>query len=328
MTSNLNIFSALGKYNSAIDENYLTESFIFVINSLLSNNPSDRSIGCEFLTYICTKDNEFMFAESDDLSVSTQECTDQGTPDIKVFCPPDKLVFIEVKHDSPLGETQISRYKQALDQSEAKIKKVVLLTRFAVDFKHDSEKPYKHIHWYEIYNWLSSKLSHIKDPVNLYLIQAFNSFLEAKKMSVQKITWEYINGMPAMLNMANMIEVAIESSGVPQYKGSPRVAALEWRGYYLGSSEILCCIVFNDPLNLHIQLVDKQKFDKSKVPSPSYPVREDKKSMWISLSLEQIYFFSLDKDKQLALITNFVKTGYQEAIQMRKPKDVSHSIAI
>ena len=31
---NNNIFSALAKYNSAIDENYLTESFVFVIDNL------------------------------------------------------------------------------------------------------------------------------------------------------------------------------------------------------------------------------------------------------------------------------------------------------
>jgi len=33
--SGVNIFSALAKYNSASDENYLTESFVFVINTLL-----------------------------------------------------------------------------------------------------------------------------------------------------------------------------------------------------------------------------------------------------------------------------------------------------
>jgi len=45
--SDENIFSALEKYNSAIDENYLTESFVFVINTLLQQ---ERPIGIEILT--------------------------------------------------------------------------------------------------------------------------------------------------------------------------------------------------------------------------------------------------------------------------------------
>ena len=94
-----NIFSALAKYNSAIDENYLTEAFVFIINSLLEQ---DLPLGLEILTRLCVKDNEFAFNIDKAISVSTQETTEQGTPGIKVSSP-DKLIYIEVKHDSPLG---------------------------------------------------------------------------------------------------------------------------------------------------------------------------------------------------------------------------------
>jgi len=208
-----NIFSALAKYNSAIDENYLTESLVFVINTLLQQ---ERPIGLEILTKLCVKNNDFSFETDEDISVSTQETTEQGRPDIKVSSP-DKLIYIEVKHDSPLGLQQLERYKKALEPSTAAIKHVVLLTRFAIDFEEQEEKPYKHVRWFEVYNWLANTKVRAKDPVSIYLIESFKSFLEVKQMSIQKVGWEYINGVPALTNLINMIEVAIQGAPLPIY---------------------------------------------------------------------------------------------------------------
>jgi hypothetical protein len=313
------IFTALAKYNSARDENYLTEAFVFVLNSLLSyNRELDRACACEFLTKLCARDNEFGFGQTDIILVSTQDVTDEGTPDIKVFTP-DKFIYIEVKHDSPLGDRQISRYKKALEHSLAPIKKVVLLTRFPIDFKDGEEKPYKHVRWYEVYNWISMIRAQVKDPANVYLIDSFLCFLEEKQMSIQKVGWEYINGVPALLNLINMIEVAIESAGIPLYREYPRATALDWRGFYLKSNEIWCGIYYSDPLNICLQLVDKKKFDIHRVAKSTYDVEEDKKSIWFSLGLEDCHFFSLNKDEQLEVIMKFVKISYEEANKMRLP---------
>jgi len=313
------IFTALARYNSARDENYLTEAFVFVINSLLSRKQGiDRGIACEFLTTFCAKDGEFGFSEADNIEISTQDVTPEGTPDIKVFTP-NTFIYIEVKHDSPLGERQISRYKKALEHSVAPIKKVVLLTRFPVDFKDEEEKPYKHVRWYEVYNWLSVIRNNTRDPVNNYLIDSFNFFLEGKQMSIQKVGWEYIKGVPELLNLINMIEVAIESAGIPLYREYPRAPALESRGFYLNSNEIWCGIFYSDPLNVLLQVVEKKKFDIHRVPKRTYDVEEDKKSIWFSLGLEECHFFSLNKDEQLDVIMKFLKSSYEEANKMRLP---------
>ena len=96
--SNENIFSALAKYNSAEDENYLTEAFVFVLNSLLIR---ECAVGCEILTKLCTENKEFSFDPDEVISLSTQETTEQGRPDIKVAST-DKLIYIEVKDYSPV----------------------------------------------------------------------------------------------------------------------------------------------------------------------------------------------------------------------------------
>jgi len=305
-----NIFSALAKYNSAIDENYLTESLVFVINALLQR---ERPIGIEILTQLCVKNNEFSFNIDEDISASTQETTQQGRPDIKVSSR-DKLIYIEVKHDSPLGLQQLARYRKALESSAATIKHVVLLTRFAIDFEEQEERPYKHVRWFEVYNWLTSARTRAKDPVSIYLIESFKSFLEAKQMSIQKVGWEYINGVPALNNLVNMLEVAIQGASIPIYGRSP---GWDWKGFWLEEKEFISAIYYDNHLIITFELMDKKKYNKELLDKPSYELREGKERLWFRLDLEKCHFFSLDKDEQLEEITNFVKKAYSDAQQMR-----------
>lgn len=310
-----NIFSALAKYNSATDENYLTEAFVFVINSLLSSR--DRSIACEILNQLCVKNNEFSFDADESISVSTQETTEQGRPDIKVSSP-DKLIYIEVKHDSPLGPQQLARYRKALESSAATTRHVVLLTRFAVDFEDQEERPYRHVRWFEVYNWLTLAISKTKDPICIYLTEAFKSFLEAKQMSMQKVGWEYINGVPALNNLVNMLEVAIQGASIPIYGKSP---GWDWKGFWLGEKEFMSAIHYDNHLIITFELMDKKKYNKELSKKPSYELREGRERLWFRLDLEKYHFFSLDKDEQLEVITEFVKTAYAEAQQMRIKKE-------
>jgi len=115
-----NIFSSLAKYNSAIDENYLTEAFVFVLNFLLKN---DRLACLDILNHICVCENDYDFLPDENIIINTQETTEQGRPDIKI-CSPDKIIYIEVKHDSGLGHKQIERYNYALKSVDATIKKL------------------------------------------------------------------------------------------------------------------------------------------------------------------------------------------------------------
>jgi len=315
--SDENIFSALAKYNSARDENYLTEAFVFLLNSLLLK---ERTIGLEILTQLCVNNNEFSFDEDKAISISTQETTEQGTPDIKVFSP-DKMIYIEVKHDSPLGYKQIERYKKALESSPATIKHVNLLTRFAVDFSEAEERPYKHVRWYEVYNWLSNARTRVQDPICVYLIDSFNSFLEVKQMSLQKVSWEYINGVPALINLVNMVEVAIQGVGIPFYSSYPRAAGWDFKGFWLEDKKFWCGIHYDNPLVITFEMIDKEKFNAKLVDTRTYEMKEGKERMWFRLPLEDKHFFSLDKDEQLEEIAKFVKTAYAEAQQMRIEKE-------
>ncbi|GAI22738.1 unnamed protein product, partial [marine sediment metagenome] len=113
--SNENIFSALAKYNSATDENYLTEAFVFLVNHLLAE---EQTIGLEVLTQLCVNNDEFSFETNENISISTQEATKQGTSDIKISSL-NKRIYVEVKHDSPVDPDQLKRYKSDLESWSA-----------------------------------------------------------------------------------------------------------------------------------------------------------------------------------------------------------------
>ncbi|MFC2039065.1 hypothetical protein ACFLUG_04780 [Chloroflexota bacterium] len=306
----INVFTSLGKYNSASDENYLTESFIFLINFLML---CDRPIGIGIINRLCTHGNDFCFDLNENISISTQETTEEGTPDIKISSP-DKLIYIEVKHDSPLGNRQISRYKTALESSMADIKHVVLLTRFAIDIEEQKERPYKHIRWFQVYNWLTEVKDKSNDPICVYLINAFRYFLEGKQMSLQRVGWEYINGVPAFNNLLNMLEVAIQGSSIPVYSKS---AGWDYKGFWLDDKKYISVIHYDNHLVITFEIADKTKYDKNLVQNKQYELREGKERFWFRLPLDEKYFFSLDKDKQLEEITNFVRIAHSNAELMK-----------
>jgi len=312
--SSKNIFSALSKYNSATSENYLTESFIFVVNALLQR---ERIIAGEFLNHLCVSNNEFSFSTTECVSVSTQEVTEQGTPDIKISSP-DKLIYIEVKHESELGYHQIERYKQALMKSPATVQCVILLTHYPVAFQNTEEKPYKHIHWSEVYDWLVEAKNKSQDHIVIYLLEHFTSFLEAKGMVIKEVGIEYINGMYALNSLMNMIESAIEASGIRFFKDYPRSAGWGFKGYWMEGKQYWCGIHFNNPTVLTFELTNKGSFNQNTTEEETgIELREGKERLWFRLPLEEINFFAMGKEKQLEIITAFLKNAHSEAKKMR-----------
>ncbi len=188
----MNVFRTLSKYGSKESENYLTESFVFTLRLLFDRSPS---VGFDVLERLLG------FSISEDLNVPaipefvTQEKVEEGYPDITVRFEPDGLAYIEVKHDAPLGDGQLEYYKRMLVKSESSVQALVLLTRSkqsAIETQL-TEDDFHHVCWYEVHSWLRKYFG--IDSVMDYFIQDFLEFLEEKKMSLQRISWEYDKGV-------------------------------------------------------------------------------------------------------------------------------------
>ena len=308
-----NIFSVLGKYNSATDENYLTESFVFLINSLLER---ERPLGLGILNQLCVQNNEFCFNSDEIISVLTQDVTEQGKPDIRISSP-EKLIYIEVKYEADLGNRQIERYKEALTSSSASIKHVNLLTCYPTEFQNVEQKPYKHIRWTKVYDWLLDIKSQSNDSIIIFLLEHFLSFIEEKGMTIQKVGSEYLAGMNALNSLMNMIESGIEARGIRFFKGYPRSAGWDFKGFWMDGKRYWCGIHFNNPLVLTFEMTDKEKYNEEIGKTTKYKLNVGKERLWFRLPLGEHNFFSLNKDEQCELINDFINIAYTEAQKMK-----------
>ena len=302
-----NIFSALAKYSSKEGENYLTEAFVFLLTHLLEK---ERNTVVKILGRLCVKDEGFCFDPEQIIIISTQKTTEEGRPDIEILAP-NTRIYIEVKYDAPLGYRQIERYRKALEAYSEKNKLIVLLTRFAIELEGGAE-PDKHVRWFEVYNWLAE--AEVEDPVSEYLVRGFMDFMEEKQMSIQKVGWEYINGVPALINLMNMIQVAMESLSLPIYQ---KTAGWDWKGFYILDGDHFCGIYYERPLTVVFEIQHKGKYDSEVLAEPRYPAEETQRAILFLLDLESTHFFSLNKDEQLELITTFLRASLDDAQEAR-----------
>jgi hypothetical protein len=119
-----NLFLSLSKLSPLATENQLTESLVALLRVLLERCPIQ---GLWLANSLCNlpQDDGFSLRE---LTITTQSSTPVGTPDIGLWDNHIR-VYIEVKHDSWLGEQQLERYHRELQTHESPRTGLVLLAR-------------------------------------------------------------------------------------------------------------------------------------------------------------------------------------------------------
>ncbi len=286
-----NLFTSLGKFADRQEENFLTESFVYLLNALLER---DTILAKDILTKLCGNHCLVWFSTSDTIFITTQLTVDTGRPDIVITVDNNKVAFVEVKHDSSLGWKQLERYNSHLQNSQYTEKQLVLLTRSRHSIQQTTleKEQFHHVCWYEISGWLSE--AEAKDQVAQYLIVELLDFLKEKEMTMEKINWEYMDGVPAMVNLANMLGTAV-AEALPESKAR-RTAGWSWMGYYIDNGNtIFCGFRYNSPL--------KVAFENNNGTNPTF-IQE--------LDLPKAHFFSLSAGEQLECLINFIQTANSE----------------
>jgi len=286
----VNVFFALSMYGSSQEENYLTESFVFLINLLIERMPNE---GVRFLNRLTGPLPFHSITQPRLIVIRTQAACEQGRPDIEIREAEDTLVYVEIKHDSPIGYGQLEYYLRQLHQSGHTNVRLVLLTRSRASANETTLAPadYHHVCWYEIYNWLAD-ISH-SDEVSQYFINAFMNFLEEKNMNLKKVTWEYMQGIESLLNLTTMMETAAKEI-MPEMTFN-RTSGWSWRGFSLDNKTYFFGLRFNRPSLI--------VFENNQGTNPSAKCE---------LDLEVTHFFALTKDEQFELLVNFLKRAKAE----------------
>ena len=285
-----NVFETLYKFVSYAEENYLSESLVFLLALLLER---DHDIGLAIINRLCGLPQSDHFDDPQAITISTQVTVGEARPDIVVSDNVCTLVYIEVKHDSSLGAGQLECYSTKLQESGYSNTQLVLLTRSRGSLQETTlpRNEFHHVCWYEIFNWLSS--IETVDQVCQYFIRDFANFLETKGMSMKRVTWEYRQGVPAMLALTNMMEISLtQCLPMAQIK---RTGGWVWRGFYIDSNYF-----FGFRYEQAMQIVFENNFGTN----PTYK-RE--------LDLEQVDFFSLTKDEQFECLVGFLQQAYDDA---------------
>lgn len=280
-----NLFKTLSKYGSREEEDYLTESFVLLIKLLLERKPK---IGLGLLNRICGMSENLRFETPDLIAISTQVVVDEGRPDIEVKYGSTILVYIEIKHDASLGEGQLEYYKRKLEESDFEVTALILLTRSKVSGQETTlgRDEYHHVCWYDVHCWLLEIEEEKIDEVCIYLIEEFVRFLEGKQMSLERVGWEYINGVSSLVALGNMLEVAILETR-PEI-ALRRTGGSSWLGFRL-NDELYCGIRYTTPLVI--------VFENNGGTDPTY--KHD-------LDLEHVHFFSLNQAEQLECLVKFI----------------------
>jgi hypothetical protein len=307
-----NLFSTLGKYDaSRTAENYLTESFAYLLGCLLERDPA---FGIQVVNRLCGIETGFVLEDAPKARARTQQRTGKGIPDL-VLSAPGKLVYVEVKDESPASATQLAQYREHLDGSGAAFRRLVLLTRFATEIAPSDDGPHRCVRWFEVYDWLAlhgRTGTQVPEDVH-FLVRQFAQFLEVQGMTVERIGWELMPGLDALMRFRLMLDAAIDAAGLKGVVGSMRAGSYFY-GCSIEQSKFWCGLEYRRPLTFWLQRYRCPAVDLDVLKTGPYELKytaSGKEGYALNLEDEQVAFFASTKENQLARLADFIKKAYE-----------------
>jgi len=142
------------------------------------------------------------------LSIRTQVTTDSGRPDIEIRAA-GRLVFVEVKEEADVGDTQLARYRADLNRSNSVATCLVLLTRYRPALL---ERETLHVRWHQIGYWLENELAAVEwnCTATKFLVGEFVEFLRARGLAMSKVEAGMFQGVHSLDSLFLLLSEAAE----------------------------------------------------------------------------------------------------------------------
>jgi len=301
----LHLFGLLAQHAKANSENFLTDSFVVLLSSLLDG---DRNNGLALLCDIFGHP----FDTLGEMGFLIRPWSIESIPDF-VITTPNILIVVEVKEESKVDKKQLRAHRERFkDQCH----KLILLSKYP---ESDCQGLVdKHLYWFDIYDRLYEVQQSIKDSISAFLLDDFLNFLRQKGLFMDKIEKEYKKGVCSLGNLLKMVQLSLSRIG----PGCSRIVTDE--DIYLvptdKSNKFYCGISFADPNWLWLWL-DKNSLRKNvNVDQKYYPeeVSEDGKT-YLELSFEiNDHFIRKNREEQLEAISDLLKKWYSYALLKKK----------
>ena len=220
-----NLLVRLHKLAKKQDENFVTEAFVHLLQSLKEQDSDAVRALLIPLLGLAGEETELSLNH---LSILTQFHTPYGIPDIVLRG--DRLLFyVEVKIESDFGEHQLSRYRSDLADKGKELDvstRLITITKYPIDNLAVEERPDHAVRWHKISDWLSELKT--EDPEAKFLTRQFNNFIRERGVAMDAVGWEYIKGSIQLKNMFNILGEALASKKINIHSKS---MAINWFGY-------------------------------------------------------------------------------------------------
>ena len=309
MTMEDNLFRRLHAWASGQDENFVTESFAYLVRHLLRH---DAESGRKLLARLTGNSLQVGEADAQRVSITAQVTVEGKRPDIEVTAP-GWLVYVEVKVEAPLAPGQVPNYLKRLAMDDAQNKALVLLTRYEpwVSMVQGSI-PIVKIRWYQVANWLEEelKMGSVREASSIFLMEQFYGFLRGRGMTIGHVDSHLERGAPALVSLIAMLRQALVEHGLTV---RDNMRWPEWVGYEVGPVGLVAYYVgvyIREPTVLKLRTwwleIDPEKADalnKGRMWKQSGRVRWEYAK---DLAAEGSGFYELSTDGQMKVLNDFV----------------------
>ncbi len=306
-----NLFSNLHALNTGWDEDFLTESFAYLLRYLLLNEPT---ISNQLLRRMSGDRLASDDIEVGAFEVTTQVDTHHGTPDLLIDNG-NHLICVEVKVDSDFAHDQLLRYRRMLDECGRDSTTLATLTRYPHALGAGGCQPDVTIRWHEIADILER--SHPRQSVGKYLIVEFVDFLKHRGIAMETVSWEIVPGLKSLQNLLTLIAEAANAVGIDNCLGT---AGQDYHGFRkkvdspYDKSAVFFGIYLSDPSHIFVQIEyvnfpNDHNIEFGKIVNGQWQISLD-------LTSEEVHFFALSKASQLACLEEFLGENFRYAVKL------------
>lgn len=238
-----------------------------------------------------------------------------GTPDLWIIFE-DLLILAENKWDAKPDPEQIKRYHDYLGEYRKENPSINTSLVFMNPSPHTVEwikEPNKDITWSEISKFLEkvngTRLNNGYSEFRYYKRQ-FLQFLEDYDMIDKPVSWQYMEGVPALLVLVSMIKTVLDEL---VKEGLVSISAMsfgsQWAGYYFQSPDGKNKFWFGQSFNGEYDYLwfNTEELTTWKVPDEEFEPIDNGKNFARYFFFAEHFFFSRDALGQREEIKKFLK---------------------
>jgi hypothetical protein len=314
-----NLFARLHKWATRQDENFLTESLAVVLVQWLILAPE---VGVRLVSRLTSGFVDLAPGDASAIEIHTQVETGSGRPDLEISTK-DRLVWIEVKVESPLRAGQLEGYRVLLAESGIKQTRLVLLTQYPEVFQADETRPDLEVRWFELADWLESELPAVEaaNEIASFLARQFLGFLRERNMNLTQVGKYMPEGVRALANMLNMLNEAAIACKVP----AKQAASWEYIGLRLDGQKYWFGLTYENPDELwfgtrcRIDPEAAARLGEGELGEENWIPGRYRWWRGAELASESIHFFERSKVSQIRWLESFLRECLDMARSIETP---------